>query len=276
LVDGNFARIQYLERIHLVEAGAFGAAGSAGGCFTRTKTMWTLPNPFEWPSVRRFLSDRRGNIAVMFGIAMIPLTIVVGAAFDYTIAATDRTKLQRVNDEAIIAVARAIQANPSLTNAQQLAIVTGYLSSEVPMLSASVAGYSVDANGQITLDTTAEVVRTLSRVIPDPSGQYTIPIAAHSAAVATSPSLEVALVLDKTGSMAESAGGMSKIAALQQAANNLVTTLMTTSTTSVAVVPFSMSVNVGSSYNTAACGSPIMLTACSRAQSRPISRSSSR
>ena len=40
----------------------------------------------------------------------------------------------------------------------------------------------------------------------------------------------MALVLDKTGSMAESSGGMTKIAALRQAANNLVSTIMTTET----------------------------------------------
>src|SRR5260370_40722204 len=51
--------------------------------------------------------------------------------------------------------------------------------------------------------------------------------------------------------MGESSGGMSKMQAVIQSATNLVTTIMTTSTTQVAVVPFSMSVNVGTAYNTA-------------------------
>jgi Flp pilus assembly protein TadG len=213
--------------------------------------MRILRRCLEWLPIWRFLSDRGGNIAVFFGIAIVPMTVAVGVAFDYTIAATDRTKLQHANDEAIIAVARALQANPSLTVAQQTAIVTAYLASQVPELGATIAHYAVGANGQITLDTTAKVARLLTRIISDPTGQYAIIIGAHSAAMATAPSLEVALVLDHTGSMGESAGGMTKIAALQQAANNLVTTIMANSTTKVAIVPFSMSVNVGSSYNTA-------------------------
>ncbi len=212
------------------------------------KAVWQC---FERLSPRHFLSDRRGNVAVMFGLAIIPLTIATGVALDYGIATSDRTKLQRVNDNAIIAVARALQSNPSMTTSQQTAIVTNYLAAEIPWLNASIANYGVDSSGQITLDTSAQVPRTISRVIRDPSNTYAIPIAAHSVALATAPSLEIALVLDHTGSMAESAGGMTKIAALQQAANNLVTTVMANSTTKVAVVPFSMSVNVGTSYNTA-------------------------
>jgi Flp pilus assembly protein TadG len=199
----------------------------------------------------RFASNRRGNVGMMFGLALVPMTIAAGAAFDYTIAAADRTKLQAANDDAIIAVARAVQANPSLSVAQQKAIVQNYLTAEVSKLNASITNYTVAANGQITLDTQASIPRTLSRVMPDSGSGYVTIVAAHSAALSTTPSVEVALVLDHTGSMSESSGGMMKITALQQAANSLVSTIMNGSTTKVAVVPFSMSVNVGSQYATA-------------------------
>ncbi len=202
-------------------------------------------------NISRSKSEQGGNVAVMFGIALVPLMIATGFAFDYTIAATNRTKLQAATDEAVIAVARALQANPSTTSAQEQAIVTTYLSVRVPTLNATLVTLAVTSSGQITLDTAANVPRKLSRIIPDPTGLFVIPIGAHSQAVATSPSLEVALVLDHTGSMAESAGGMTKIAAMQQAASNLLTAVMTSSTTKVAVIPFSSSVNVGVTYATA-------------------------
>jgi Flp pilus assembly protein TadG len=202
-------------------------------------------------NISRFKSNHAGNIAVMFGIALVPLMIAIGVGFDYSVAATDRTKLQGATDDAIIAVARATQSNPSITQAQQQIIVTNYLSGEVPLLNATISNFSVTSSGQITLDTTANVPRNLSRIIPGSSGLLTMPVGAHSQALATSPSLEVALVLDHTGSMSESAGGMTKIAAMQQAASNLLTAIMTSSTTQVAVIPFSSSVNAGTVYATA-------------------------
>jgi Flp pilus assembly protein TadG len=213
--------------------------------------MSVLRNSLMRLGLTQFISNRRANIGMMFGLALVPMTIAAGAAFDYTIAAADRTKLQAANDDAIIAVMRALQANPSLSAAQQKAIVQNYLTAEVPKLNATITNYSVAANGQVTLDTSANIPRTLSRVMPDASGAYITVVAAHSAALATTPSVEVALVLDHTGSMSESSGGMMKITALQQAANSLVSTIMNGSTTEVAVVPFSMSVNVGSQYATA-------------------------
>ena len=82
--------------------------------------------------LRRFVSDSRGNVALLYGLALIPLTIAAGAAFDYAMAATQRAKLQHANDDAVIAVARAVQGNSALSAAQQQAIIENYLQAEVP------------------------------------------------------------------------------------------------------------------------------------------------
>lgn len=61
---------------------------------------------------------------------------------------------------------------------------------------------------------------------------------------------EIALALDNSGSMNESAGGVSKMSALQSAAAQLVQILIpstATTTTSISVVPFTALVNVGTS-----------------------------
>jgi Flp pilus assembly protein TadG len=49
-----------------------------------------------------FRKDRRGNIAVTFAIACVPLIAAIGCAVDYTIAATIRTKLLAAADAASV------------------------------------------------------------------------------------------------------------------------------------------------------------------------------
>lgn len=34
--------------------------------------------------LRRFRSDRRGNIAILFGLAVVPIFGIMGAALDYS------------------------------------------------------------------------------------------------------------------------------------------------------------------------------------------------
>jgi Flp pilus assembly protein TadG len=58
-------------------------------------------NFFE--QLKRFRRDRRGNIAVIFAIACVPLISAVGCAVDYTRATQLRSKLQAAIDAASVA-----------------------------------------------------------------------------------------------------------------------------------------------------------------------------
>lgn len=61
--------------------------------------------------IRRFVRDRRGNIAVIFALACVPLITVVGCAVDYSRATQMRSKLQAAADAASVgAVAKASPA----------------------------------------------------------------------------------------------------------------------------------------------------------------------
>lgn len=53
--------------------------------------------------LNRFRRDRRGNIAVIFGIACIPLISAVGCAIDYSEATRMKAKLQSAADAAAVA-----------------------------------------------------------------------------------------------------------------------------------------------------------------------------
>ncbi|MFL4980669.1 MAG: TadE/TadG family type IV pilus assembly protein [Xanthobacteraceae bacterium] len=55
---------------------------------------------------RRLAVDCNGNVAVMFGLATIPIFAAVGAAVDYSAANSSRTEMQAAADESALAVAK--------------------------------------------------------------------------------------------------------------------------------------------------------------------------
>ena len=62
------------------------------------------------PTFRRFLRDRRGNVAVIFAICCVPLITFIGCAVDYSMATRMKAKLQAAADSA--AVAAVSQKSP--------------------------------------------------------------------------------------------------------------------------------------------------------------------
>lgn len=58
--------------------------------------------------LRRMLSCRRGNIAVTFAIAAVPLMTAVGAGVDYSRSEQQRTQIQGTLDAALLAGARSV------------------------------------------------------------------------------------------------------------------------------------------------------------------------
>ena len=82
--------------------------------------------------IGRFRKDRRGNIAVIFAIALLPILTAVGCAVDYSLATRMRAKLQAAADAA--SVASIAQKSPGYTAA---AAMTG---------NGSVAAAVTDAN----------------------------------------------------------------------------------------------------------------------------------
>ncbi|MBR0793689.1 pilus assembly protein [Bradyrhizobium manausense] len=61
--------------------------------------------------IRRFVRDKRGNIAVIFTLACVPLITAVGCAVDYSRATQIRSKLQAAADAASVgAIAKASPA----------------------------------------------------------------------------------------------------------------------------------------------------------------------
>lgn len=69
-----------------------------------------------------FLSDERGNAAVVFALALLPVVGAAGAAVDYSRLSAERTRLQAVVDRAAIAATLA----PDASDTQRIAVATSF------------------------------------------------------------------------------------------------------------------------------------------------------
>ena len=196
--------------------------------------------------LRRFLVSRRGGVALPFALTALPMALMSVAAVDYSRAGMIKTGLQDSLDAATLAVGRSTAT--SATDVQNLGASS---------LTANLPAYS---GAQLTTDTFVlngnTVQSTASMTItPMLTGLFggSLQVTAQSQVVRAVNKLEVAMVLDNTGSMAGS-----KISLLKTAASNFVDTLAAAAARStdpdavrIALAPFSMTVNVGSTYQTA-------------------------
>ena len=193
----------------------------------------------------KFLRSRRGSILPAFAIAALPLVAATGAAVDFTRAFEQRAVVQGALDSAVLAAGKKIGL---LTAAQVKAEANNFYLSNIgdklvpPTLSTSVAASTITATTDLRVPT-----YFLGIV-----GLDVINFHMLSSATLAMGTLEVAMVLDNSGSMAGT-----KISTLQTAAKNLTNTLFGLAATStkpdpikVALVPFAGSVNVGSNYQT--------------------------
>lgn len=196
--------------------------------------------------IRRFLGDRRGNVAMIFGLLAIPLVGAAGSAIDFSYAYRQRSIVQDAIDAAALAANRKLGTSTTAqiqaeANYFYQANVAGQLPSPPPI-------NTVVDKGTVTITTTLTVPTAFLGI----TGLNQIVFDLKTISTAGSSRLEVALVLDTSGSMAGT-----KISTLKTAATNLTNTLFNLALSSdkvdpvkMSVVPFASSVNIGSSNRT--------------------------
>jgi Flp pilus assembly protein TadG len=188
-------------------------------------------------SFRRFRNDRSGNVAVIFALSLIPLFGVGGAALDYSRVLTLRSKLQHASDAAALAASHGARVSVAAMNdladksfKENLANV--HFAKHVSMKVTKIKnGVRVTADGR--METSLLGVLGISK----------LDVHVASEVGYSNTKLEVALVLDNTGSMSGS-----KLATLKSSSKLLVDTLIPDSSVKnvkIALVPFSKYVNVG-------------------------------
>jgi Flp pilus assembly protein TadG len=203
-----------------------------------------LPRFLRSASLTRFLRDRRGGVAPMFALAIIPLIGFVGAAIDYSRANSIKASMQAALDATALAMAKLA---PTLTQSQLQTQTTAYFQAMFSHTDAKnlviTPTYTTSGGTQLTVTASSSMDTSFMRVM----GYSSLNIGSTSTIKWGNSRLRVALVLDNTGSMA-SAG---KMDALKTASKNLLTQLRNAATSNgdvyVSIIPFSKDVNVGKS-----------------------------
>jgi Flp pilus assembly protein TadG len=194
-----------------------------------------------------FRRDRRGNVAMLWGLLAAGLLGLIGLTVDFTRAQAIHTQLQNAADGAALAAAR-LPANVSL--ADRTTAARAYFNAEAgdygPTAEFNLAPVGTQGY-QVTAGTYME--GSLARLVSKEDWH----IGVESEAVRGGINLEVALVLDTTGSMSGT-----KISTLRTAATDLVNTIVQDQQTpyysKLALITYSVGVNLGSSYANTARG----------------------
>lgn len=186
----------------------------------------------------------RGNVAVVFGLSFIPLVLMLGVGVDYGRAVATRANLQQATDSAALAVAKGIVAATTNQQAQSQAQV--YLLTNVRNAVATVTQATISTDRlTLCLDTQAQVPTTIMKIA------HVATVTTKATACASMPgglsptdTYEIALVLDNSGSMKNSTGGVTKLQALKDAATSFVSTMFTKASGRVkfSITPFSSGV----------------------------------
>ena len=183
----------------------------------------------------------------MLALAALPVFGAVGAAVDYSRVNATRTAFQAAIDSTALMLSKEA---PTLNGGQLGSKATAYfnalfvrpeaynVSITQQFSSPQQGSFSLTVSGNGTVDT------TFARVL----GYQSVNFDASTTVVWGIKRLNLALVLDNTGSMASS----NKMTELKAAAHNLLTTLQNAAKQPgdilVSIVPFATDVNVGTQY----------------------------
>jgi len=192
-------------------------------------------------------SDRSGNVAIIFAIAVIPIFGAVAMAVDYSRANSARTAMQAALDASALMVAKEAA---NLANGQVQTKAKTYFNSQFnrPDVNNLNLTFSMVSNGPGDFTVLAEATGAIDTSIAQVIGKKTIDIRATAQVRWGFKALELALALDNTGSMAQK----NKITELKSAVKLLFSILKANSKvpgdTKIAVIPFNTVVNIGTDY----------------------------
>jgi len=217
--------------------------------------------------LRKFVRDTRGNFAMLLAIAMVPVLGAVALAIDYTEMSRHRQATLNALDAANMATAWRLLSGESETEVRRFA--QDFFEANLGPVKAKDVVLSVELPDQSAGGNTIKMSADLHYdplfygaflALLGKEDTINIKLFAENE-VRLKNTLEVALVLDNSGSMDEkgSGSGKKRLDLLKEAAKQLVDTLAAQGTlmkqvdkpVQFAVVPFAASVNVGPSLATA-------------------------
>ncbi|MEL7033025.1 MAG: TadE/TadG family type IV pilus assembly protein [Pseudomonadota bacterium] len=190
--------------------------------------------------LRAFWRQRDGQVAIITALMMLPILAVAGFSIDAARQVSTKKAVQHATDMAALAGAHAFRDGVSASEAMRVGTNGFYqnLPINASDIRCSVAFglYSVSETVRTSANCTIPTV--FGRTI---SGKARTRVRASARAEATITTLDLALVLDVSGSM-----NGTKITALRTAANDLVDNLVTpTNRTRISIIPYGSGVNAG-------------------------------
>lgn len=188
----------------------------------------------------RFLREERGNAAMILALLLVPLVGGAGLAIDSMLAFTVEERLQRALDAAGLAAGQTSVAANIVPDAR--AYFRSNFDAAPELATAADPDVQISPDGtEITLTASATMPTRFMRLF----GQDSITVNARSVISRQTKGLELALVLDVTGSMVSG----NKIGGLKTAANELLNILYgdreTVPNLWVGLVPYTGMVNIG-------------------------------
>jgi Flp pilus assembly protein TadG len=191
---------------------------------------------FSPGSALKFSRARGGNVAMMWALMGAVLVGLIGITVDFTRAQMIRTQMQNAVDGAALVAERS----SNLSIEQRQAAARAFFDAEMGDMAASITSFEVTQlqDGGHKVDVRMPMPVSLARIVNDDDWTLHVDAVAQASA---SPPIEVALVLDNTGSMSADMPG------LRSAASDLVEDLLAIDGDSVrvALVPFVAQVNIG-------------------------------
>jgi Flp pilus assembly protein TadG len=192
-----------------------------------------------WPALSRLKADERGAALLLFTIVLVPMLAVVAVAIDLSRVLLIKQKLTNAADAAALAVG----ARAGLTSDEATAMAQSFIRAHYPDAEfGDLQNFNVvPGAAQVDVTVTARIPTTFLQVL----NVSTLDITVHSQVARAQRKLEIALVLDRTGSM-----GGQKIVDLKAAAKDLVDIVVWDDQSAsyyskVALVPYAAGVNAG-------------------------------
>jgi len=218
-----------------------------------------------------FWKNQSGNIALMAGVALLPITVLAGSAIDMANVIADRSRIQHALDIAALDTAKRVGDLPAFAD-NEADVIEFATASFFANYGTAV---KVDANTVRKLDSsvTVDLSHSLNKsngVVKEVQlfangahkshfmkimlGDAPLQTSTDAAAIVRNDTFDVVMVLDNSGSM-----GGTKISTLRTAATDLTNILMGINTSGGAtdrvmmgLVPFTAYVNVGAGNKNAA------------------------
>ncbi|MGE3245939.1 MAG: VWA domain-containing protein [Beijerinckiaceae bacterium] len=191
----------------------------------------------------RFRADTRGGVALIFSLSIIPLVLFAGVAVDYARINLAKVRFQSSLDAAALSLTNASETTPlSVLQARADAFFAASYASDPTSSAYSV---SVARTGdKLVLTGSMRVPVTLMRV----AGYDSVTVASSTKVTASRQQIELALVLDNTGSM----GSNGKMTALKAAVNDLIDGLkkkvVKPDDVKMSIVPFNTEVKIDTGF----------------------------